>query len=367
MPSLFDSWTAAVFVALIAPVGLSMTAPDIWAAGNGEGSGSSNLSPPALTAPATTAARRTSKKLSGKGRARSAFVQLSQRIDAELPLCTGPAADSDQDTTITGSDCLMQEPGLRWAFGHPPWQESRRWAELANVDVSQRLLLQPLNIAFTPFSPWLPTDFALFGEQERLLGSLKLITTGAEHLTASPDMPVDRREAPFAYHLGLNRQSALIAGLGWIDDVSDTTGMTPTYQRSEDNEPAGTVGAVNFILGASIDAFTLTGGYLHAVDRKNEVAGVDSSGESDPTAWNSQLAYRTRWLDRKTTLAVGYQKASDDYSRYFPEERYTTRASILLFDATTLSLEYYQDREMNSKNNLDDDSYGITTKFGFDF
>lgn len=367
----FCYWAAAVLVGLIAPAGLALTAPGACAAGDGANlAPSGTKSPPALAeSPAAAAAPgRVPRKTSGKRRVHSPFVQLAQRIDAEQELCAEPAAADNDDFTINGGDCLSQDPGLRWAFAHPPWQESKRWADLAAVDVSQRLLLKPLNIAFTPFSPWLPTDFAIFDEKERLLAPLELINTGAGQVAASPAIPVDRHDPPFAYHLGLNRQSALIAGLGWIDDVSDTTGMTPAYVQGVGNEPTGTVGAVNFILGASVDAFTLTGGYLRAVDRKNEAAGTDSSGENDPTAWNSELAYRTRWFDRKATLAVGYQKAADTYSRYFPEERYTTRASILLFDATTLSLEYYQDREMNSKNTLDaDDTYGITTKFGFDF
>lgn len=367
----FCCWTVAVFALLIVPGGVAITAPGVWAAVDQAGAGPSNFNnTPAPAAPliAATSPRRAHKKTSSNRRVLSPFVRLAQRIDAELPLCTESLEDGDEALTIHGSDCLRQEPALRWAFARPPWQESKRWADLAAVDVSQRLLRQPLNIASAPLSPWLPTDLALVSEQEWLLDPLELINTGEGQLAASPDLPLDRREAPFAYHLGLNRQSALIAGLGWIDDVSDTTGMNPAYERSEGNEPAGTVGAVNVILGASIDAFTLTGGYLHAVDRRNEVTGVDASGEDDPTAWNSELAYRTRWLDRKTTLAVGYQKASDAYSRYFPEERYTTRASIHLFDDTTLSLEYYQDREMSSKNNLDgDDTYGITTKFGFDF
>ena len=355
---------------LVGPAGLVLCASSPVVARDGTSSSPSSAKTiSSLATDATVAASpgRAAKKTSGKRRIRSPFVQLAQRLDTGVPLCAEPAASDTEDFAISGSACLSQEPGLRWAFASPPWQESKRWTDLAAVDVSQRLLLKPLNIAFTPFSPWLPTDFALFGEKERLLAPLEIISSEAEQGIASPAMPIDRHDPPFAYHLGLNRQSALIAGLGWIDDVSDTTGMTPAYDRGEGDEPAGTVGAVNFILGASIDAFTLTGGYLHAVDRKNEVAGTDSSGENDPTAWNSELAYRTRWFDRKATLAVGYQKAADTYSRYFPEERYSTRASILLFDATTLSLEYYQDREMNSKNNLDDDSYGITTKFGFDF
>ena len=367
----FCCWTTAVFVGLIVPAGLALTAPAAWAADNGTKLAPSGASStPAVAAPsaAATSSGSTPRKTSAKRRVHSPFVQLAQRIDAEQALCDDPVAADNDTFTINGCDCLSQDPQLRWAFDHLPWQQSKRWADLAAVDVSQRLLLKPLNIAFTPFSPWLPTDYALFGEQERLLTPLELITSGADQVATSPEAPFDRHDPPFAYHLGLNRQSALIAGLGWIDDVSDTTGMTPAYDRGEGDEPAGTVGAVNFILGASIDAFTLTGGYLHAVDRRNEVAGTDSSGENDPTAWNSELAYRTRWFDRKATLAVGYQKAADTYSRYFPEERYSTRASILLFDTTTLSLEYYQDREMSSKNALDgDDTYGITTKFGFDF
>lgn len=367
----FCCWTTAVLAVLVASAGLMLLAPSLATANDGTSSGPSNtLAIPSLAPAPTVAAapNRAQKKRSGKRRIRSPFVQLAQRLDTGVPLCAEPAATDTEEFTISGNACLSQEPGLRWAFAPLPWQESKRWADLVAVDVNQHLLLQPLNIAFTPFSPWLPADFALFGEEERLLTSLEMISNEAEQVIASPAMPMDRHEPPFAYHLGLNRQSALVAGVGWIDDVSDTTGMTPAYVRGEGNEPSGTVGAVNFILGASIDAFTLTGGYLHALDRQNEVDGIDAGGASDPAAWNSELAYRTRLLDRKATLAVGYQKASDGYSRYFPEERYTTRASILLFDATTLSLEYYQDREMNSKNALDgDDTYGITTKFGFDF
>lgn len=360
----------AIFAGLIGPAGLVFTVTSAWAASDATRAVSAPPAaiPPLATSPVAAPQSRPPQKARKKRRALSPFVRLAQQTIEETAMCAESVENGNEEFSSNGIDCLHQEAGLRWAFAQRPWHNSGRWAEVAAVDFSQHLLLQPLNIAFTPFSPWLPADFSLLEEEQRLFDSLEQINTQAGQTTSNQGNPVDRHEPPFAYHLGLNRQSALVAGLGWIDDVTDTTGMAPAHGWAEGNEPATSVGAVNLILGASIDDFTLTGGYLHAVDRKNTLDGAEASGENDPTAWNSELAYRTRLLDRKATLAVGYQKSADTYSRYFPDERYTTRASILLFDTTTLSLEYYQDREANSKNDLNgDDTYGITTKFGFNF
>ncbi len=361
---LFCCWAAALVAGFTGPADLPLILPSAWADG-GASMAVSSASGLASSSQTTGKKQRTRKK----HRALSPFVQLAQQITGDAPLCDHEAVIDDANLSSNGINCLSQDPGLRWVFTPSPWSGSGRWEDLAVESPNAGLRLQPLSVAFAPFSPWFPVDSVFFVGEDRLFEPLDPMGNTASRVAVSPpETPLDRHDPPFAYHLGLNRKSALIAGLGWIDDVSDTTGMTPAFVHDGGSDPIGTVGAVNLILGASVDAFTLTGGYLHAVERKSELDNDEADGNIDPTAWNSELAYRTRLLDRKTTLAVGYQKSSDSLSRYFPDERYTTRASILLFDATTLSLEYYQDRHDATENNLNgNDAYGITTKFGFDF
>lgn len=366
----FRYWAVVVCTGLISPADLPLTLSSAWADGGSSiaVSSGSNLASPSQT-PTSSPPADKKKRSRKKHRAPSPFVQLAQRITWEVPLCNDEVAFDEATLSTNGINCLSQEPGLRWVFTQSPWSGSGRWEDVTVENPNAVLRLQPLSVAFAPFSPWFAVDGVFFVEEDRLFEPMDLMGNTANRVAvSSPETPLDRHDPPFAYHLGLNRKSALIAGLGWIDDVSDTTGMTPAFVHDGGSDPIGTVGAVNLILGASIDAFTFTGGYLHAVERKSELDNDEADGNIDPTAWNSELAYRTRLLDRKTTLAVGYQKSSDSLSRYFPDERYTTRASILLFDATTLSLEYYQDRHDATENNLDgNDAYGITTKFGFDF
>ena len=53
---------------------------------------------------------------------------------------------------------------------------------------------------------------------------------------------------------------------------------------------------------------------------------------------------------------------------YLPEQRYVTKASMVIFDGTIFSLEYYRDRDYSVKNGgVNGDGYGIATKIGFEF
>ena len=119
----------------------------------------------------------------------------------------------------------------------------------------------------------------------------------------------------------------------------------------------------------SCSSFTLTGGYIRAVEPRLGPADLDLAGnEAEPTAWNSELAYSTELLRKETTLAVGYQKSSESLQLYLPEERYRTKASMEMFDSATLTLEYYLDKEYSTKDGgVEDEGYGITTKIGFLF
>jgi len=176
--------------------------------------------------------------------------------------------------------------------------------------------------------------------------------------------------SPFAYRYRMDKKTTVNAGVAWIKDLSDTRGLAPIEEATGYGVVATEApSAVNVTLGASYRAFTLTGGYIRAVDAKMSPTYFDLIGnQAEPVSWNSELAYSTELLRKQTTLAVGYQRSSESLQLYLPEERWRTKAMVALFDSTTLTLEYYQDREyLNKDGVLEEEGYGVTTKIGFSF
>jgi len=176
-------------------------------------------------------------------------------------------------------------------------------------------------------------------------------------------------KAPLAYRYRLDKKTktSINAGVGWIQDLDDVTGMRPSPEKyGDDGSIPNRLPGVSLNLGVGYRALTLTGGYIRALDDHASIDLALMGVERNPAAWNSELAYATELLNRETTLAVGYQRSSETIHTYLPEERYRTRASIALSDSTFLSLEYYLDKN-NSTTNGEADGYGITTKIGFGF
>lgn len=172
---------------------------------------------------------------------------------------------------------------------------------------------------------------------------------------------------PFAYRYAMDKKSSVNAGVSWISNLGDPPGMAGGMEEpGGEGLPANRLSGMNFSLGASYKAVTFTGGYIRALDTRSSTELALEGKENDPVAWSSELAYSTELLRRETTLAVGYQKSSDALHTYLPEERYRTRASMVLAGSTLFSLEYYQDRDFTARNG-EEAGYGITTKIGFDF
>lgn len=181
------------------------------------------------------------------------------------------------------------------------------------------------------------------------------------------DFTVGTAHAPLAYSYAMDKTTSVKAGIAWIHDLSDTTGMSRALEDPGADDAGGNkLSGVNLNVGARYKAVTLTGGYIHPLDSSLAAELTLAGKESDPMAWNSELAYCTELLRRETTLAVGYQRSSEALQYYLPEERYSTRASMNLSNSTTFSLEYYQDKADATKNG-EESGYGITTRIGYDF
>lgn len=334
-----------------------------------------------------------SQKKSGRrvkkkgGKRPSAFVLLGQRLLDDRP-ATIDFADRTAgfvDPAISGDPWFDKD--MRWIFARvesrplrsirdhePSWGDSRqRRIVLQRLDVNRGNSASLFVDVFSPVAPgplterfdegFLSGDVALPTglEQEHEVNVLIEGASSVSSTTASSD-------APFAYRYRMDKKSSVNAGFSWIHDITDTTGMEQAFKKAGYGNSADSVSALNLSLGASYRAFTLTGGYIRAIDTSVGPADLATSEDTEPIAWNSELAYSTELLRKETTLAVGYQKSSESLQLYLPEERYRTKASMVLFDSTVFTLEYYLDKEYSTRNGItEDEGYGITTKIGFQF
>lgn len=274
-------------------------------------------------------------------------------------------------------DRVLVTADTRWAFGRIDTSMPYIPINVEKHQTSKVIGIRPLNVELGNWHPffgkaWVPGTFsgnigdsfdAFTWMHDSLASGSNQAATN--HDDKEIDFSVGSNRTPFAYRYDVDKKTSLNAGLAWIHDLSDTTGMAQALEEPG-SDSSGKASGVNVSLGARYKAVTLTGGYIRAMDPRSPVEFALDSKVNDPVAWNSELAYSTELLRRETTLAIGYLKASDGLNALLPEERYSTRASMALSNSTRLSLEYYQDREI-AIGNGEEDGYGITTRIGFDF
>ncbi|WP_319585945.1 hypothetical protein [uncultured Desulfobulbus sp.] len=281
------------------------------------------------------------------------------------------------------ADRILATRETRWAFGRIDTGRYQHDRFPENESSQNTIKIQPMDLDFGTSNPFFGDFFRpLFHGRFTLTAEDMAPFSGLAGLEAQPpfredgatqdtgesstDFTVGTSRSPLAYRYAIDKKKINNSGVAWTPDLGDTRGFSRHLEDPGREDSSGKASKASSGLGASYKAFTLTGGYVRALDKRTPAELALERKESDPTAWNSEIAYSTELLRKETTLVVGYQKTSDALQYYLPEERYKTRASMALSDSTIFSLEYYQDKEYAAKNG-EDSGYGITTRIGFDF
>ncbi len=303
--------------------------------------------------------------------------RLTQHTDTDLWFCRNGFDQGDENNVLTSSSCPVAETVLQWLN---TIMGDRLTAQMVLVEVTE----DTFAVAATPTrskrtnTPLLSPFFAPLGRKNRLgigefsqmadiwLQERSWLFEDALGNTRTDEDDTTESSSPFGYRYTVDRQSAVHAGAGWIYDIGDTTGMMQDFGDAGYDIPSVQSG-VNLTLGYSFDDFTITGGYIRAVEGHGSTNTLGNEQSGDPAAWNSELAYATKFLNKTTVFSVGYMRSSDALASYLPEERYSTKASIFLQKKTTFSLEYYQDRPFSEMGMDNSEGYGITTRLGFHF
>lgn len=225
---------------------------------------------------------------------------------------------------------------------------------------SVSVLRNPLPLLSEP-----PNSFGAFADSKNILFE-PTIRSQNQQIKAS-GTATKGSGSPFAYSYKTEGM-ALNAGISWISNIADANGVAKAFEDAGFEASTDRLSGLNLNLGARYGAFTLTGGYIHALDNSPPAPLSLEDNQSDPIVWNGELAYTTEVLRKETVLAVGYQDSSEALKLYLPDRRYITKASMAIFDKTTWTLEYYIDKDLAAeKGGANEDGYGVTTKIGFGF
>jgi len=165
--------------------------------------------------------------------------------------------------------------------------------------------------------------------------------------------------------------TALKAGISWVNNIASSGGISDVLPTAANGETmlAENVSGLSLNLGGKYGPFSLITEYTTALDSFTPAElPYGATDGAEPGAWNSELAYTTSLLNKETVLAIGYQKSWEAVALELPEQRYITSAAMNIFTGTTVTLEYFFDKDYAvSDGGTDNDGYGFTTRLAYTF
>lgn len=172
-------------------------------------------------------------------------------------------------------------------------------------------------------------------------------------------------ELSYAYE---QDETSLETGISWVSNIVDAEGTVDVLDTAGIDTITSRSGGLSLHLSATYGAFSLIGEYTTALDNFDPDQLAFGDGGAKPAAVNGELAYTTELLARETVFAAGYQQTSEALALELPEERFIASAAMTIFTGTTLSLEYYLDRDYSTADGgTGEDGSTFTTRLAYEF
>lgn len=157
-------------------------------------------------------------------------------------------------------------------------------------------------------------------------------------------------------------------GVSWVSNIADAGGITDVFDETGIESLESAIDGFNIHLGIGFGAFSLISEYVGALESFAAAELSFTEAGAEPSAWNTELAYTTELLARETVFAVGYQQTSEALALGLPSQRLSTAGSMVVFEGTTLALEYYLDHDYSlDDGGTDEKGYGFTTRLAYQF
>lgn len=146
-------------------------------------------------------------------------------------------------------------------------------------------------------------------------------------------------------------------GVSYINNMADAEGMqnngvsNSSYFRGFDGSNGERlkrrVRGVNFYGTFSYSRMTLLAEYVSALQSFNKADMQFNSHGAKPRAFNAELAYLFDLSHFPTSVAVGYARTSQALALNLPRQRYSAGIKSTVLQNTTVSLEYFHDKNYN--------------------
>lgn len=153
-----------------------------------------------------------------------------------------------------------------------------------------------------------------------------------------------------------------------MSNIADAGGISDAFDEAGLETITTTVDGLSVHLGGRSHGFSLIGEYTRALNSFADTELAWQGAGAEPSAWNIELAYTTTLIDRETVFAIGYQGSDEAVSLGLPEERFLAAIGMVLFDGTSLTLEYYRDQDYSAaEDGTGEEGYGLTAQLAYEF
>jgi hypothetical protein len=173
---------------------------------------------------------------------------------------------------------------------------------------------------------------------------------------------------------------SLNAGLCWVNNMADADSISDVYDEMGLETIHDPINGFGLHLLTGYGPISFIGEYIEALDQFYEGAFNPETGEmeggeilymghgAEPKAWNTELAWSTELFGKSTVFAVSYQGSEESVELSLPSSRYMGIGSMVVLPGTTISIEYFHDRDYD----LDEGGTGesadiVTTQLAYEF
>ncbi len=168
-------------------------------------------------------------------------------------------------------------------------------------------------------------------------GALYTFNSAVNKVNKEDDM-IDAFGAILGYAMEADHLSFYVSA-GWISNLTSSGGFSGYLDENAmdvDDYSSG-IAVSTFI---STGDFSLIAEYVAALDSK-----YDAGSNDKPSAWNLEVGYDFKLLQRDANIAVSYQETDDASFLGLPQSRIAAGISCSLTEYLTLALEVSKDKD----------------------
>jgi len=153
---------------------------------------------------------------------------------------------------------------------------------------------------------------------------------------------VEQYGANLGYSAEFGNSRNVNVGVAYISSLGDSDALQDILVTTN---PGSYTGGVSAFASASACSWTFIGEYLTATEEFGVGTLAYNGDGAKPSAWNLEVDYSTHLFGLPTSFALAVQGTDEALALELPETRYLLAASAEVYENTSLSLEWANDKD----------------------